>query len=143
MSRRLRATAAGDGRQVLRKNGSANKLLRGRGLGVARAAAGASPEEPSGLESAEAAGAAGVASSSAALGSRALPAGGGVSRAPSAYTDARAFCNFAQSIHAVSRMRAAEHAPRGPSCVLERRHGLAQIVERSSSSLWRRAGSSS
>ncbi len=36
MSRRLRATAAGDGWQVLRKNGSANKLLRRRVLGVPR-----------------------------------------------------------------------------------------------------------
>ena len=27
------------------------------------------------------------------------------------------------------RMRAAEHAPRGPFRVLERRHGLAEIVE--------------
>ena len=28
------------------------------------------------------------------------------------------------------RMRAAEHAPRGPFRVLERRHGLAEVVER-------------
>ena len=28
------------------------------------------------------------------------------------------------------RMRAAEHAPRGPFCLLESRHGLADIVER-------------
>ena len=28
------------------------------------------------------------------------------------------------------RVRAAEHAPRDPSRVLERRHGLAEIVER-------------
>ena len=28
------------------------------------------------------------------------------------------------------RVRAAENAPRGPFCLLERRHGLAQIVER-------------
>ena len=28
------------------------------------------------------------------------------------------------------RMRAAEHAPRGPCRLLERRHGLAEIVER-------------
>jgi len=27
------------------------------------------------------------------------------------------------------RVRAAEHAPRSPFCVLERRHGLAAIVE--------------
>ena len=28
------------------------------------------------------------------------------------------------------RVRAAEHAPRGPSHVLERRHGIAEVVER-------------
>ena len=28
------------------------------------------------------------------------------------------------------RMRAAEHTPRDPFCLLKRRHGLAQIVER-------------
>ena len=39
MSRRLRATGAGDGQQGLRKNGSANKLLRGRGSSASRAAA--------------------------------------------------------------------------------------------------------
>ena len=30
----------------------------------------------------------------------------------------------------LKRVRAAEHAPRGPFRVLERRHGLAEIVER-------------
>ena len=55
---------------------------------ASHAAAGTLPEEPSGPESTAAAGAAGVASSSAALGSRTLLDGGGVSRARSA---ARAF----------------------------------------------------
>ena len=38
VSRRLRATAAENDRWVLRKSEGANKLLRGRGLGIARGA---------------------------------------------------------------------------------------------------------
>ena len=33
-------------------------------------------------------------------------------------------------LRSVSRVRATEHAPRNPSHVLERRHGLVEIVER-------------
>ena len=36
------------------------------------------------------------------------------------------------------RVGAAEHAPRGPRRVLERRHGLAEIVERSTGVLGKR-----
>ena len=36
------------------------------------------------------------------------------------------------------RVRAAENAPRGPFCLLERRHGLAEIVERGAGVLVKR-----
>ena len=38
------------------------------------------------------------------------------------------------------RMRAAEHAPRGPFRLLERRHGLAEIVERGAGGLREESG---
>ena len=65
----------------------------------------------------------------AADGIKAAPDGGGVSRARSAARASRG----AQS--PLCRVRAAEHAPRGPFRVLERRHGLAEIVERGASVL--------
>ena len=39
------------------------------------------------------------------------------------------------NLRSYERMRAAEHAPRDPSRVFERRHGLAEIVERGAVSL--------
>ena len=50
----------------------------------------------------------------------------GASRARSAARDA------CRSSIPLQRMRRAEHAPRDPFSVLERRHGLAEIVERRS-----------
>ena len=57
------------------------------------------------------------------------PAGGGVAASLRARSAARASCRWSSIPHC-GRMRATEHAPRGPFYLLERRHGLAEIVER-------------
>ena len=53
----------------------------------------------------------------------------GVSRARSTTSRASRGLQRVLNVHC-DRMRAAEHAPRGPFYILERRHGLAEIVER-------------
>ena len=59
---------------------------------------------------------------------RVVLADGAQLASPGAERDSR-YLQIALNVHC-ERVRAAEHAPRDPFRVLERRHGLAEIIER-------------